>query len=109
MELTGGQRKQLREALQAAFPTWDALALMVDEELDIPLNYIAASGPLPEVVRSLIQWTQANGRVKELLDKACAANPGNPELAALKNVFSSQAGEKVQPVNHLLDVLSQLL
>jgi hypothetical protein len=109
MDLTGGQRKQLREALQAAFLTWDALSRMVDEELDVPLNTIVAVGPMPDVVYKLIQWAQANGRIKELLDKACAANPGNPELAALKNVFSSKAGEKVQPVNHLLDVLSQLL
>lgn len=109
MELTGGQRKQLREALQAAFLTWEALARMVDEELDVRLNAIARDGPLPEVVYALIQWAQANGRVKELLDKACEANPGNPELAALQKVFNSKGGEKVQPVNHLLDVLSQLL
>jgi hypothetical protein len=110
MELTGGQKKQLREALQAAFRTWNALARMIDEELGVALNTVAPEGqPMPDVVYAVIQWAQSTGRVPELLDRACAANPGNPELAALKVVFTTKGGEKVQPVNHLLETLSQQL
>src|SRR5215469_5335504 len=94
MELTGGQKKQLREALQAAFQTWNALARMIDEELGVPLNTVAPEGqPMPDVVYAVIRWAQANGRVPELLEKACAANPGNPELIAVKAIFTMKGGE----------------
>jgi hypothetical protein len=108
MELTGGQRKKLREALQAAFPAPKALARMVDEELDVRLTDITADGPMPDMAYALIQWAQKEGRVRELLDRACAANPGNPELVALQAIFTSRGGEKVQPVNHSLEALSEL-
>ena len=86
LQLEPKQRKDLRAALIAAFPGQPQLELMAEDELGESLNRITQGQPNYElVVRDLVQWAEANGRVRLLLECALQANPGNPKLQKLAN------------------------
>jgi tetratricopeptide (TPR) repeat protein len=85
MRLSGQQAKQLERALMSAFPSIDDLARVVRFGLDKNLSEISESGSLKDTVFQLIQWAEAQGRVKDLIEAAYAENPGNPELQLVKN------------------------
>ncbi len=80
-ELTGPQRRELREALMAAFPDWMTLARMTSEYLDLSLGTVTSQmKDLPGYAFDLIEWARSNGRVIDLMVAARNANPGNPKL-----------------------------
>ena len=86
--LTGAQYQQLHSALLSAFPSPDALRQMVYFGLDQNLVSIAGGNDLSAVTLSLIEWARAYDKIKDLIQAARAANPGNPQLRA----FAAQVG-----------------
>jgi|SRR5579871_128898 len=80
MQLNGGQLKQFQQVLVSAFPSINALRIMVRVGLQENLEAIVGSGSLSTVVFDLIEWAQACGRLQELMEKAYHENSGNPEL-----------------------------
>jgi hypothetical protein len=93
MRLTGGQHKQLQQALLSAFPTHGALAQMVRHQLDQDLEQIAGSDKLDDIVFSLINWAEAGGRIEELIEKTHNENPGNPDLKVFFEQFQQTQRE----------------
>lgn len=79
-QLTGNQRKQLRQILINAFPTQASLRQMLLEELNWSLETIAGGDNYQTIVFNLIVWADAQERLAELLEGARQANPGNQEL-----------------------------
>src|SRR4051794_20987016 len=76
-------RRQIADALLAAFPTELKLAQMVSYGLDTSLDRIARSANLEERVFELIQWAEARGKLRELVTSAHEENPDNPALRRL--------------------------
>lgn len=82
--LNGTQREGLRDALLAAFPTWDALAEMFHVVFGEPLqNRVADGRPMLTVASDLIVWVQDARKLDQLLDGALGQNPGNLQLRAV--------------------------
>ncbi|WP_063800830.1 GUN4 domain-containing protein [Mastigocoleus testarum] len=80
IQLDGKSRKQFHDALLSAFPSKANLEQMVSFELNENLDTIATGGSYSEVVFKLIEWSEARGKVENLLDAARSSNPGNPKL-----------------------------
>jgi hypothetical protein len=80
MELNGNQVKQLREALQSAFPEKSRLKQLLREEMDMNLDEVVGNGNLTDIVTELIAFTEAEGRLVELVTAATRRNSGNPKL-----------------------------
>jgi hypothetical protein len=98
MELSGNQVKQLREALQNAFPDKSKLSLLMREEMEESLDAIAGDGNLTTIVAELIEFAEAEGRLVELVSAAIRRNPGNPKL----RLFGESVGllvSKQKPVD----------
>jgi hypothetical protein len=87
MELRGEQFKQLREALQRAYPGRSKLRLLLREELDVRLDEVVGGGNLEEIVTELVDWAEAKGRLPELVSAAIRRNPGNPRLRQFVESF----------------------
>ena len=88
LQLTPEQRKDLRAALMAAFPSQPELELMVEDELGESLNRITQGQPNYELaVRDLVKWAEAEGKVRSLLEGAVRSNSGNPQLQALAKLW----------------------
>lgn len=81
--LTRTTRKALHQALVEAFPSYAALAQMADLELGENLNTITGATATTQAVFELIQWAEARGHVRDLVDAALAANPTNGALRAV--------------------------
>ena len=91
-KLTKQQRVQLFNALTTAFPSWNALELMV--RLQLGENLHAISSPLSNidnVVLDLITWAEAGGYLGELTDGALAQKPNNPQLKAFAATMTAAA------------------
>ncbi|MEM7125624.1 MAG: SUMF1/EgtB/PvdO family nonheme iron enzyme [Chloroflexota bacterium] len=88
MNLNKNQRELLFKALLSAYPGYDQLARMVSFELDEKVDQIAGSGPLNDVSFKLIEWAEAQGKLKELIAGAINQNAGNQQLAAAAKDFA---------------------
>jgi hypothetical protein len=84
MRISGIQRKQLHDALLAAFPSHSALEQMVSFGMDTSLAMIAGLGPLGDATFRLIEWAESQGRLEELVHTARAANPGESPPACYR-------------------------
>ena len=82
MALSGPQWQQLNDAIVRAFPTMDALEMMLQFRCGVALGTIAAPGPLPAVVFKVIQDAEAKGWTAKLVAGARESNPGNADLAS---------------------------
>jgi hypothetical protein len=94
------QRSSFVNALMAAFPTYQALNLMLRLELNRPLAVATQPGPLAEVALALIDWAEAEGCLDGLIAGALHQKPNNPKLkafgyAALLNVPSAERLEAI--------------
>lgn len=83
LELTGQERKQLREALLSAFPSESDLRYMMYDYFELDLNQISHGGTYQQTVFELVRWAESNGKIRELLMFALEANPGNSALNTL--------------------------
>jgi hypothetical protein len=91
-KLSGNAVKRFQSALLSGFPDRNALARMVRQELEQSLDAISAPLNLTATVFELIKWAEAQGRIPDLVQGACTANPGNPELQAFAAAYASTAG-----------------
>src|SRR4051794_34097596 len=81
MELTGTQRRDLCNALCAAFPTRIALTKMVSFQLNQDLSTIVSDNDSDaDAAFELVRWFEARGQVNDLLTGACLENGSNPSL-----------------------------
>jgi|GEM_PF-4898669 len=87
MELRGEQFKQLREALQRAFPDKFKLKLLLREELNVRLDEVVGGNNLTETVTDLVDWAEAEGHLVELVSAAIHRNPGNSRLRQFVESF----------------------
>jgi len=83
MALSGAQWQKLNDALSHAFPSLDALELMLRFRCGVALADLAAPGPVPMVVFRVVEDAEAKGWTPKLIAGARESNPGNPELAAV--------------------------
>lgn len=79
-KLSGDLSKRLHEALQAAFPTRDALERMARFQLELKLDEVVRNGDLAQSVFDLIEHMETHGRLDELVAGALKENSGNPLL-----------------------------
>jgi vWA-MoxR associated protein C-terminal domain/Effector-associated domain 1 len=80
MGLDREQRKTLRKALINAYPREPDIELMLDDELDCPLNNIEEVETYEQRVQKIIQWAEKNGKLRQLIIGASKSNPGNQHL-----------------------------
>jgi hypothetical protein len=107
MKLNGGQRRTLHEGLKNAFRSRNELQRFLDFEFDIKLADIADQGNLNEVVFATIDWFVGEGRINELIERARAEKPRNPELQAVAEQFAASeqadSGPAMLPTGHALE------
>lgn len=89
MTLRNRLRTQLFEALNSAFD-YASLKIMLSLQMDVKIEDVSLAKNLQSVIFDLIDWAEKNGRVDELVTKAHADRPGNPDLAAAFNGIVSQ-------------------
>ncbi|MEC4814754.1 MAG: effector-associated domain EAD1-containing protein [Scytonema sp. PMC 1069.18] len=100
MDLSGQQRRELKEAFIDAFPDKASLEQMLSFELDKNLDAIAGGGSLENIVFSLIKTAAAQGWVLDLIDAAHRSNPRNQRLKAIAEQFL-QNGSNETPSSSL--------
>jgi hypothetical protein len=79
LKLSKEERKQLREAILSAYPSYGDLEVLIDEGLDENLAAIAGGNNLSQVVYKLIEWAIAKGRLDELVI-SLYEDTQNPEI-----------------------------
>jgi V8-like Glu-specific endopeptidase len=67
LDLSGDDRRQLREAIEAAYPDPDDFKIFVDAALEKNLAVIAGGGKHGTVIFNLIQWAIAKGYIDDLI------------------------------------------
>lgn len=67
LNLSKDDRRQLREAIESAYPDPDDLRIFVDQELGRNLAVIGGSGKHGVVIFNLIQWAIARGYIEDLI------------------------------------------
>lgn len=83
-ELTAEQRKELRTALESAFPEPQNLELMIYDEFGISFKAITQGQANYQLdLQKLVQWAESQGKLPRLLEGASKSNPGNPKLNKL--------------------------
>jgi hypothetical protein len=80
--LTAEQRRDLRDAMLAAFDE-KGLASLALLRLDENVEAIAGNGPLPDRVLQMIRWAERQGRLADLLNGCLLEVPRNADLAAV--------------------------
>ena len=89
---SGAQHKQLTEALEQAYPSYQQLEMMVRHRLDLNLQSISSSyNKLNYVAFELIKSRQAAGELLRLVAAAQASQPNNPRLAAVASALGLAA------------------
>lgn len=87
MNLSGQNRKQLRDALLDAFPTKSSLEKMLSLKLEKKLDTIALGNNLADIVFNLIQTSEVEGWIENLILGACESKPKNAKLQAIAQEF----------------------
>jgi V8-like Glu-specific endopeptidase len=121
MKIDGKKRREIREALVAAFPMPKDLRMLTDDVLNVPLqNVTGINNDMETMVFDLIGWAQARGRLTELVIGAAAVNSGAAPLQTLASQFQFVAAvpgevERIvladvpfENVGQWLDTLSRL-
>jgi len=97
---TKKQRRAFVAALEAAFPTYPALNMMLQLELDQRLDGVAAPGPQREVALAAINWAETEGCLDELIAGALNQKPRNPKLKAfaMELLLNVPAAERLEAI-----------
>lgn len=96
MVLTGSQQAELQDALVSAYPSRFAVEQFLRYELEQNLNLLAGDVALPEVLFRVIDWAQQEGKLRLLIERACADKPGNTALQAFAKELAEQADDPVE-------------
>ena len=96
-KLSGKERRKIRQAIISAYPNIAELRMMVDDELNCNLDSIAGDSNLEQVVFNLINTSEAQGWLEDLIRAAIKSNPGNSDLKVI--------AEKLLPDISLLKIL----
>ncbi len=83
MKLTGQRVQQICDALSDAYPTRDALRMLLRLELDENLEEIAGGENQSVVVFNLVTWAERSGQIDELITAAQRRMPRNEGLQQL--------------------------
>lgn len=84
LELTGPQKKKLREALIEAFPSWAAFSKFTSDELDLNLAEITGdSQGIDTNAYDLISWASGRGHLAMLITAARNVRPDNARIQAI--------------------------
>jgi|GEM_PF-1010153 len=102
--MDGIQLEQLQKALLSAFPRRSDLEQLLLFEFNERLQNIAGGNNQAELVLSLLEWAERNGKLDELAQKAHKRVPGNPLLAAYVNQYLKAAAPGPQPPPMNLDI-----
>ncbi|KST66734.1 effector-associated domain EAD1-containing protein [Mastigocoleus testarum] len=86
-KLTGQQHQKLTDALIAAFPSRQKLAMFLSFELDKELDAIAMGDNLREIVFKLIETAKSEEWLDELIKGARKSNPGNQALLLFEQEY----------------------
>jgi hypothetical protein len=93
-QLTGKQTKLLIDALVSAFPSVTELAKFVRFELDKNLNAISGSSNIADASFDLITHFESEGKLRDLISKACEAKSDNPQIKAfIQSLNQEQDGK----------------
>jgi endonuclease G len=80
LNLSNDDRKQLRQAIESAYPDPEDLRIFVDEELNQNLAVVAGtSGPYRAITFNLIKWAIAKGYIDDLV-LALGRDNQNPNI-----------------------------
>ncbi len=117
MNLSGQNRKQLRNALVDAFPTKSSLEQMLSYELNKSLDEVAGGNNVREIAFNLIRTAEAEEWIEDLMSSARKSNPGNLKLQAIVrelNQVSTKAenwvaDSKVRKINNLVNTAKEIL
>ena len=91
-KLSGKQFEAASDALAFAFPSYDALDMMLWTELDKTLSDYSAPKAMPMVLMDLLRAAQSKGWLEPLFLAAFKANPDNPKLRELGPVLLLTGG-----------------
>jgi endonuclease G, mitochondrial len=80
LNLSGDDRKQLREAIESAYPDPDDLKTFVGEKLGKNLAAVAGGGKYDNVIFTLIQSAIAKGYIERLILALAKDNPDRPDI-----------------------------
>ncbi len=83
MALTGRQFRELSEALNEAFPTYDVLRIFLRTEMDLRLENISNPDAMPVVLYEVLQYTDSTNRTENLVEAARRARPENAGLITI--------------------------
>ncbi len=83
MNISGQERRQLRDALIDAFPNKSSLEQMLSFELNKKLDEIASGDNLSTIVFYLIKQSEAQNWIQELIYAARNSNSGNTSLKVI--------------------------
>jgi eukaryotic-like serine/threonine-protein kinase len=83
MKLDNELREKLANGLIEAFPTPSSLEQMLSYRLDKSLKVIAGEGSLQDIVFRLIETSNSEGWIANLICEACNHNPGNLKLYSI--------------------------
>src|SRR5262245_54692175 len=105
--LTGEQFEQLQAAIISAFVSYDDLRMPIRVAFDINLNTIVVQAAnLNKQVTQLIEWAEANDKVRELVAAlrrpAPTGNPNNPKL----KTFDETLNGKEKALDSVLEKLT---
>ena len=103
-EFTNKHIEPLKTALLAAYANRSLLDEMTLTRLDVSIDEIAPDRTHSETVFELIKWAKREGRAPELINKAYAGKPRNPELRAFIEGLSVAANAAPRPAYELMRI-----
>lgn len=83
IKLNGHQAQKIQELLCSAFPTPSSLDQFVRFTLDVNIATIAADSSLEAMTFELVRWSEAHGRLDELLRGAVEMRPSRQDVRAV--------------------------
>lgn len=110
MSLTPELRKQLREAIQTAYTSYDDLRIAIGEGTwqgltNVRLEQFVKPDPLRLVVFNLVEWAENHGRVEDLYEVCVEGSPGNAELGQLAEPIRALDEER-KPIEEIADEIT---
>lgn len=96
LNLSSGDRKQLRKALNSGFRKYSSLKIFVSDNFDkLRLNEIATSTATRVAADDLIEYFEEDGDLSELILALYQERPHNPEVQSLLNRLQSFIKDKL--------------